>query len=84
MHCTQVVSQQVAVAVGLEGEPLGKKVLGLLFSVSVGSALCVSGVTGILGGITTSFSFLSAVNHCRFLCSSTSISFMDHSKKLMS
>ena len=35
MHCTQVLGQQVAVAVGLGGDPLGKKVLGLLVSVSV-------------------------------------------------
>ena len=59
MHCTQVLGQQVAVAVGLEGDPLGKKVLGLLVLVSVASASGISGVIGILEGITTSFSFLS-------------------------
>ena len=58
MHCTQVLGQQVAVAVGLEGDPLGKKVLGLLVSVSVASASGISGVIGILEGIATSFSFL--------------------------
>ena len=60
MCCTQVLGRQVAVAVGLEGDPLGKKVLGLLVSVSVASASGISGVIGILEGIATSFSFLSA------------------------
>ena len=60
MHCTQVLGQQVAVAVGLEGDPLGKKVLGLLVSVSIASASGISGVIGILEGIATLFSFLSA------------------------
>ena len=50
----------MAVAVGLEGEPLGRKVLGLPVSVSVVSALVTTGVVGatevdITG---TSFSFL--------------------------
>ena len=59
MCSTQVLGQQVALAVGLEGDPLGKKVLGLLVSVSGASASGISGVIGILEGITTSFSFLS-------------------------
>ena len=59
MHCTQVLGQQVAVAVGLERDPLGKKVLGLLVSVSLASASGISGVIGILEGIATSFLFLS-------------------------
>ena len=33
-HCTYVCSLQVAVAVGLEGDPLGRNVLGLPASVS--------------------------------------------------
>ena len=50
----------MAVAVGLEGDPLGRKVLGLLVSVSVVSA---SGTTGVVGATDidvtgTSFSFL--------------------------
>ena len=60
MHCTQVLGQWVAVAVGLEGDPFGKKVLGLLVSVPVASASCICGVIGILEEIATSFSFLSA------------------------
>ena len=59
--CTHVLVLQVAVAVGQEGDPLGKKVLGLLVSASVVSA---SGTTGVV--VTTevdvtgtSFSFLS-------------------------
>ena len=59
MHCIQVLGQQVAVAVGLDGDPLGKKVLRLLVSVSVASASGISGVIGILEGIATSFLFLS-------------------------
>ena len=42
---------QVAVTVGLEGDPLGRKVLGLLVSASVVSAsvtIWVAEVTGIL------------------------------------
>ena len=55
MHCTQVLGQQVAVAVGLEGDPLGTKVLGLLVFVSLASASCISGVIGILEEIATLF-----------------------------
>ena len=45
-HCTHVHGLQVAVAVGLEGDPLGRKVLGLLVSVSL--TVGVAEVTGIL------------------------------------
>ena len=50
----------MAVAVGLEGDPLGRKVLGLIVSVSVVPA---SGTTGVVGATEvdvtgTSFSFL--------------------------
>ena len=43
--CTHVLSLQVAVAVGLQGDPLGGKVLGLLISASIVSA---SGTTGVV------------------------------------
>ena len=57
--CTHVLGLQVAVAVGLGGDPLGKKGLGLLASVSVASVSGMSGVVGILEAIGISFSFLS-------------------------
>ena len=48
-HCTQVCGLQVTVAVGVEGDPLGRKVLGLLVSASVVSvsAIGVEETTGI-------------------------------------
>ena len=48
-HCTHVHGLQVAVAVGLEGDPLGRKVLGLLVSPSVVSVsvIGVEETTGI-------------------------------------
>ena len=45
-HCTHICGLQVAVTVGLEGDPLGRKVIGLLVSVSV--TVGVAEVTGIL------------------------------------
>ena len=45
-HCTHICGLQVAVAVGLEGNPLRRKVLGLLVSVSV--MVGVAEVTGVL------------------------------------
>ena len=46
--CTHVHGIQVAVAVGLEGDPLGRKVLGLLVSPSVVSvSIGVEETTGV-------------------------------------
>ena len=56
--CTHILGLQVAVAVGLEGDQLGKKVLGLLVSVSVVSASGTSRVAGAIGVTGTFFSFI--------------------------
>ena len=48
MHCTHVLGLQVAVAVGLEGDPLGRKDLGLLVSiVSASGPTEVVSTTGV-------------------------------------
>ena len=47
IHCTHICGLQVAVSVGLEGDPLGRNVLGPLVSVSV--IVVVVEVIGILG-----------------------------------
>ena len=50
--CTHVHGLQVAVAVGLEGDPLERKVLGLLVSASLVSvAIGVEEMTGIFKGV---------------------------------
>ena len=50
-HCTHVHGLQVAVAVGLEGDPFGRKVLGLLVLPSVVSvSIGVEETTGIFSG----------------------------------
>ena len=45
-HCTYIHSLQVAVAVGLEGDPLGRNILGLPASVPV--IVVVAEVVGIV------------------------------------
>ena len=58
IHCTHVLSLQVAVVVGLEGDPLGRKVLGLLVSVVSASGTTGVVVTTEVNVTGTSFSFL--------------------------